>query len=238
MIVNEFPTAPSDSFLLANARYVAHATGSDAVGSFLLDTGGQNVQGVAHQVRDQVGTTATVTDIVSSRMIVGSSLTAVDLTGLTRPELTFALALAVGVTGLSLWLGLAERKRNYAIAAALGAKARELGGFVVAEASAVVLTGLALGGALALSLSVMLVNVLHGVFDPPPQHPLAPTGYLLLFLALTLVSAGVAAGLTLRAVRARDIELLRSSQPRSPARPEPARLGTAAADVPFLRDGW
>ena len=208
-VVNEFPTAPSDTFLLANADYVAQATGSDAVGASLLDTGGQNVLEVAHRVRDQVGTSATVTDIGSSRKIIGSSLTAVDLTGLTHLELTFALALAVGATGLSLWLGLTERKRNYAIAAALGAKSRDLGGFVLAETAAVTLTGLALGGVLALTLSVMLVKVLHGVFDPPPEHPLAPTAYLLLLLALTLVSAGAAAMLTLRAVRSPDLEILR-----------------------------
>jgi len=194
-VVNEFPTAPSDTFLLANADYVAQATGSDAVGASLLDTGGQNVLEVAHRVRDQVGTSATVTDIGSSRKIIGSSLTAVDLTG--------------GATGLSLWLGLTERKRNYAIAAALGAKSRDLGGFVLAETAAVTLTGLALGGVLALTLSVMLVKVLHGVFDPPPEHPLAPTAYLLLLLALTLVSAGAAAMLTLRAVRSPDLEILR-----------------------------
>ena len=29
----EFPTAPTDSFLVANAGYVARATGSDAVGT-------------------------------------------------------------------------------------------------------------------------------------------------------------------------------------------------------------
>lgn len=33
-VVREFPTAPSDSFLVANAEYVADATGSDAVGAF------------------------------------------------------------------------------------------------------------------------------------------------------------------------------------------------------------
>lgn len=209
-VVKEFPTAPSDSFLLANADYVAKATGSDAVGAFLLDTGGTDVAPVAHDVRALVGSTAAVTDIVSSRHIIGSSLTAVDLLGLTRLELAFALALAVAATGLSLWLGLHERRRMYAIAAALGARARQLGGFIVAEAAAVALTGLALGGLLAATVAEMLVNVLHGVFDPPPEAPAVPVAYLLAVLALAVASAAGAAVLTVRAARVRDPQLLRT----------------------------
>src|SRR5207245_1756652 len=38
-VAKEFPTAPRDSFLVANADYIAHATGSAAVGAFLVDTG-------------------------------------------------------------------------------------------------------------------------------------------------------------------------------------------------------
>ena len=37
-VVSEFPTAPRDSFFVANAAYVAERTGDDAVGVFLVDT--------------------------------------------------------------------------------------------------------------------------------------------------------------------------------------------------------
>ena len=57
-IVNEFPTAPKDSFLVANAAYVAQQTGSDAVGTFLVDTGGhQRRRRSPTAVRAVVGTT-------------------------------------------------------------------------------------------------------------------------------------------------------------------------------------
>src|SRR4051812_48549525 len=36
--VTEWPTAPKDSFIVANADYLAQATGSDAVGTFLVST--------------------------------------------------------------------------------------------------------------------------------------------------------------------------------------------------------
>ena len=52
----EFPTAPHDSFLLANASYIAKKTGSDTVGAFLVDTGGRNIGAVAERLRQQLGT--------------------------------------------------------------------------------------------------------------------------------------------------------------------------------------
>jgi putative ABC transport system permease protein len=209
-VAKEFPTAPHDSFLLANADYIAKMTGSDTVGAFLVDTGGSNVTNVADALRQQLGTTATVTDIASSRTIIGSSLTAVDLHGLTQVELGFALALAAAATGLTLWLGLAERRRTFAIAAALGANRRQLGAFVWAEAGIVTLAGLATGAATAWALSNMLVKVLHGVFDPAPDTLAVPWPYLAVVLAITIVATAIAATSTIRSARIPHVELLRT----------------------------
>src|SRR5262249_9514879 len=77
-VAYEIPTAPKDSFLVANADYVAAQTGSAAVGAYLVDTGGGDTGGVATQLRHLLGTSATVTDIATVRGTVGSSLTAVD----------------------------------------------------------------------------------------------------------------------------------------------------------------
>jgi putative ABC transport system permease protein len=66
-VAKEFPTAPTDSFLVANAGYVAKATGSNAVGSFLIQTDGTSPATVAGRVSSVVGTSAKVTDIGSSR---------------------------------------------------------------------------------------------------------------------------------------------------------------------------
>ncbi|MEP7053686.1 MAG: FtsX-like permease family protein, partial [Actinomycetota bacterium] len=168
-VAKEFPTAPKDSFLLANADYVAKKTGSNTVGAFLVDTDGAKVTAVADSLRREFGGTSTITDIVSTRKIVGSSLTAVDLSGLSTVELGFALALAAAATGLTLWLGLAERRRTFTIATALGATGRQVGAFVWAEAAAVTVLGLSAGAAGGWALSNMLVKVLRGVFDPAPE---------------------------------------------------------------------
>lgn len=205
----EFPTAPRDSFLVANASYVAKQTGSNAVGSFLLQTGGRSSTAVAGDVRRLVGTGVRVDDIASSRRVVGSNLTAVSLSGLTRVELAFALVLAAASTGLVLGLGLAERRTTFAIARALGARPRQLGAFAWTEAGFVAGGGLALGSLAAAGLALMLVKVLTGVFDPPPDSLAVPWGYLLLVAATALAAVAAATTLTLRALRRPSIETLR-----------------------------
>ncbi|MDX6352298.1 MAG: putative transport system permease protein, partial [Streptomyces sp.] len=105
-VVKEFPTAPKDSFLVANSSYVAQATGNNAIGTLLVDTGGTGQKTVATHIRSTLGPTAHVTDLNSTRTVVGSSLTAVDLGGLTRVELGFALVIGAAAGGLVLALGL------------------------------------------------------------------------------------------------------------------------------------
>ncbi|MGI8680677.1 MAG: ABC transporter permease, partial [Mycobacteriales bacterium] len=208
-VAKEFPTAPTDSFLVANADYVAKMTGTGAVGTFLVQTGGASPAAVAHDVRNVVGTRAQVTDISTSRRVVGSNLTAVELSGLTKVELGFALALAVASTGLALGLGFSERRRTFAIASALGASPRQLGGFVWGESAVVTGGGLVLGTGIAAGLSLMLVKVLTGVFDPPPDVLAVPWGYLGGVVVLAVGSVSAAGVLTLRALRRPAIDELR-----------------------------
>jgi putative ABC transport system permease protein len=156
-----------------------------------------------------VGPTAQVTDISSQRRIVGSNLTAVELSGLTRVELAFALILAAAATGLVLGLGFAERRRTFAIASALGAKRGQLGAFVWGEAGLVTGVGLVLGALVAAGIATLLVKVLTGVFDPPPDSVAVPWGYLAAVLGLAVAATFAAGALTLRALRKPAIEELR-----------------------------
>ena len=176
-IAKEFPTAPKDSFFVANASYVAQRTGNDAIGVFLVGTGG-SPDSVASTLRHQLGTNATVTAIGAARSAVGSSLTSVDLAGLTSVELAFALVLAAAAGGLVFALGLAERRRSFAIATVLGATPRQLRRLILVEALTIAVSGVIAGALLGWLLSQMLVSVLTGVFDPPPAALAAPWGYL------------------------------------------------------------
>jgi putative ABC transport system permease protein len=208
-VANEFPTAPTDSFLVANANYIAQKTGSNAVGDFLVQTDGASPKQVAARVRQAVGTATQVTDIQTSRRVVGSNLTAVELSGLTKVELAFAAILAAAASGLTIGLGLQERRRTFAIAAALGARARQLGGFVWGESAFVTGGGLLLGALIAIAISRMLVKVLTGVFDPPPDALAVPWLYLFVVGALVVGTVALAGALVLRALRRPPIEELR-----------------------------
>lgn len=210
-VANEFPTAPSDSFLVANADYVAQQTGSAAVGAFLVSTPGADPSAVATTLRTSVGTSASVTAIGEARRVIGSSLTAVDLAGLTRVELGFALVLAAASTGMVLGLGFAERRRFFAIMSALGARGRQLGGFVWSEAVIVAAGGL-LGGTVAgWALSQMLVKVLTGVFDPAPSSVAVPWLYLSAVVVTGAVAVTVAGREVIRRAGHATPSLLRGS---------------------------
>jgi putative ABC transport system permease protein len=205
----EFPTAPRDSFLIANAAYVAQMTHSDSIGTLLIQTDGTSPAKVASRVRAQLGASAAVTDIVEQRHVVGSNLTAVELSGLTRVELGAALVLVIVATGVTLAVSFRERRRTFAIIGALGARRAQLGGFVWGESLFVAAGGLLCGALGAAGLSVMLIKILTGVFDPPPDVLSIPWGYLLATTgaaAAAVVAAGVA---TIRALTRPAIQELR-----------------------------
>jgi putative ABC transport system permease protein len=125
-----------------------------------------------------------VTDVSSVQDRISSSLTSVNLQGLTRLELAFALFFAIGTTGLIVSLGMTERRRTYAILKALGAKQNQLGAFLWSEGILVFGSGVLLGLILGFGVAEMLVKVLTGVFDPPPTHLFIPWTYVIVLLAV------------------------------------------------------
>jgi putative ABC transport system permease protein len=209
-IAREFPTAPHDSFLIANASYVAKATGSPANQTLLIKTTGSPPT-VAAEVRRVLGPAsgATVQDIVTTQHITLTGLTALNLAGLTRLELAFALILAAGASGLVLALGLAERRRTFAIASALGARRRQLAAFVWSEAAFVAIGGALFGALAGWGIAQVIVKILTGVFDPPPEHLSVPWAYLALFGLATVGAIGAAGVGMLRATRRPAVEIAR-----------------------------
>jgi putative ABC transport system permease protein len=140
---------------------------------------------------------------------VGSSLTAVDLAGLTRVELAFALALAAASCGLLLGLSVVERRRSLAITRALGARPRQVAAFVRTEIAVVVIVGAAAAVIIGWTLAAMLVKVLTGVFDPPPAALALPWAYLIAVGVLVVASAALASEATVRTVRRPLAEVVR-----------------------------
>jgi putative ABC transport system permease protein len=192
-VVKEFPTAPRDSFLVANSKYVAEQNGSTAAEIVLTRTTGDPAAVAATLTATlSVESPLKTTDIGHAARLIGSSLTAIDLRALTSIELSFAVLLATAATGLVLVLGFVERSRTMAILSALGAKPSEIGSFLWSEALLLLLGGVLFGSAMGVAIAEMLVVLLVGVFDPPPDAISIPWTYIIVLIAATSLVTFVA----------------------------------------------
>jgi putative ABC transport system permease protein len=210
-VVREFSTAPKDSFILANEGYVASQTGEPAR-EVLLIRGNVPPAQLAKSIEPIAAKLpgARVTDLGSVLKSISSSLTAVDLHGLTWIELSFAILLIAGASGLVLGLGLIERRRDFALLAAMGAKGRQLGSFLWTEGLIILIAGMVLGFATGLGIAKMLVKVLTGVFDPAPQSLAMPWVYLVVLIVAGCASTVLAVVIAQRVTKAKALEALRT----------------------------
>jgi putative ABC transport system permease protein len=195
-VVQEFPSAPRDSFMVANLGYLRTAD----------HAGGPNV--VFAKADDPVATAAraaaaTRTDGTSIKNIIQetqqtvSSITTVDLRGIAKILEAFTIILAGAATGLFIALAHIERRREFATMAALGARLREIRSFVWSEVVLVLAASVVLAAGLGWLLSEMLIAMLQHVFDPPPDSLAIPWRYLAELLAGALAGsllAGASAG--------------------------------------------
>jgi putative ABC transport system permease protein len=206
-VAREFPTAPKDSFLVANAGYVAQMTGNASAEYVLLRSAGDPVA-MAAMVRAALPDMQ-VQDITHVTQIIGSSLTSVNLTSLTRIELAFAVLMAASAAGLMLALGFNDRRRSFAILTAIGAKRTQLGAFLWSEGALVFLGGSVLGLLSGIVTAWMLVKLLTGVFDPPPEGLVLPFGYMALLTGLVAASVTAAVVLAEASLRKAAVDQLR-----------------------------
>jgi putative ABC transport system permease protein len=200
-IVQEFPSAPKDSFMVTNLNYleqVTNGTGPNVV----FAKAPNNPAAVAHRVAAATGTDGTqVKNIRDQAAQTVSSITTVDLKGISNIEEAFAVILAAAAMGLFVALGLAERRHEFATMAALGRSLREVGAFLWTEALLVLGAALFLAAGLGWLLSEMLVAMLQHVFDPPPDTLAVPWTFLLELGGAALVATLVATALAARGLR-------------------------------------
>jgi putative ABC transport system permease protein len=177
-VVQEFPSAPRDSFMVANRSYlqrVTHGTGPNVV---FARAAGDSVA-VAKRVAAATSSAgASVKDIRRQTAQTVSSITTVDLSGISRIEEAFAVALAAAAMLLLVAVALAERRHELATMAALGAPLRTVGSYLWSEALIVLAASIALAAPLGWLLAEMLIAMLRHVFDPPPDHLAAPWAFL------------------------------------------------------------
>jgi putative ABC transport system permease protein len=199
--VQEFPSAPRDSFMVANLSYLQKADragGPNAVFASVSEDPAAVASRVAAATK---GFGVSVKDIRQQAVQTVSSITTVDLTGISRLEQAFAIVLAAAAMWLFVNLVVSERRHEFATMAALGASLRDIGAFVRTEAVAVLAAALALAAALGWLLAEMLIAMLQHVFDPPPDHLAIPWGFLGLLALAAVAGALLAAAVAARSLR-------------------------------------
>lgn len=201
--VQEFPSAPRDSFMVANVRYLQSLDAAGGPNVVFAKAGGDPA-GVARRVAAATRADGvTVKDIRHQAAQTVSSITAVDLSGISRLEEAFTILLAAAAMWLFVGLAVSERRHEFATMAAVGASLRDVAGFVRSEAVAILVAAVALAAVLGWLLSEMLVAMLQHVFDPPPDQLAVPWGYL-----TELGLAGVLGGLLAMALATRKLRRL------------------------------
>jgi len=196
-IVQEFPAAPRDSFMVTNLAYLHAVTHDRGPNVTFVKT--NNPVGVARRLA--AATHVPVRNIQQQAAQTVSSITTVDLRGISRIEEIFALVLAAGAMALFVSVGLAERRHELATMAAVGASLRQAAAFLWSEAALVLGSALALAALLGWLLAEMLVAMLQHVFDPPPDHLAAPWLFLGSLGAAATAGGLIAAGLAALAIR-------------------------------------
>jgi len=196
-IVQEFPAAPRDSFMVTNLAYLHAVTHDRGPNVTFVKT--NDPVGVAQRLA--AATHVPVRNIQQQAAQTVSSITTVDLRGISRIEEIFALVLAAGAMALFVSVGLAERRHELATMAAVGASLRQAAAFLWSEAALVLGSALALAALLGWLLAEMLVAMLQHVFDPPPDHLAAPWLFLGGLAAAAIAGGLLTAGLAALAIR-------------------------------------
>ena len=202
-VVQEFPSAPKDSFMVTNLSYLQAADHGAGPNVVLAKTGG-GATAVARRVAAATKADgAKVENIDQQTAQTVSSITTVDLSGISHIEEAFVILLAAAAMALFIALAISERRREFATMASVGVSLREIGAFVWSEAMIVLGAGALLAIGLGWLLSKMLVAMLTHVFDPPPDALAIPWGFL-----AGLGAAAAAATLVAAAIAARELRRL------------------------------
>jgi putative ABC transport system permease protein len=185
--VQEFPSAPRDSFMVTNLGYLDQLTHSGA--NVVFAKTDASPPGVASRVASATASLGTeVKNIDQQSAQTVTSITTVDLTGISRLEEVFAIVLVAAATAIFVLGAVAERRHEFATMTAIGAPLREVGAFVWSEVGMVLGAATLLAAGLGWLLARMLVAMLTHVFDPPPDHLAVPWGFIGLLYGVALLA--------------------------------------------------
>jgi putative ABC transport system permease protein len=181
---------------------------------YLLDTGGSDSTAtlVASELRAGPGrTTPLLIDTISTAVNhEQSTLAALNIDGLGRLETVYTVLLSALGVAIFVFGTLLRRRKEYITLRALGMGMRDLVALVVAEAAAVAVASVVLGGIIGTAMALLFVQILRPLFTIPPAGVTVPAVGVALLMGLVLAAAlasSFAAGASLR--RTHLVEVLR-----------------------------
>jgi len=200
-VVQEFPAAPKDSFMVTNLSYLERVTHEPGPNVLLVRAAGDPRALALRLAAATALYGAHVDDISRQTARTVSSITTVDLRGISRIEEAFVLLLAATAMTLQLTVAVGERRRELATMSALGAPLHRSAGFLWSEAALVLGAATVLAALLGWLLSAMLVAMLRHVFDPPPDRLAIPWTFLGGLAAAATIGALAASALATAEIR-------------------------------------
>jgi putative ABC transport system permease protein len=203
-VVQEFPSAPRDSFMVANISYLGAA--DHAGGPNVVFAASDEPRLAAERVAAATRADGTIVkNVTQEGQAIASSITTIDLRGISKILEVFTVLLAAAAMALFIALEQSERRHEFATMAALGARMREIRAFGWSEAGLVLVASMLLAALLGWLLSEMLVAMLQHVFDPPPDHLAVPWTYLAELIGAAVAGTLLAAAATARGLTRMDL---------------------------------
>jgi putative ABC transport system permease protein len=94
-------------------------------------------------------------------------------------------------TGLFFGLELSQKKQSFAVIKSLGASDRQLNAFIMIQSIIIIFGRCITGFIFGFTEAEILVKILTGIFDPPPDFITIPFGYIALTLIIIVISTSI-----------------------------------------------
>jgi putative ABC transport system permease protein len=197
-LFERFPGMPEGADVIVRLDRYATSTQSEPVDFFLASVEDRSSDGLAAAASALMsgpgaGTPLLVTSTDQALAKDASSLTAVNVTGLVRLNIAYALAMSATAIGIFVFGLMVQRRSEYVTLRAYGLRTSELRAFVLSESFVVAGCGLLIGLAVGALTAALQVSVLRGIFVLTPQ--LTPSPNAIATLCVAVLGAGVVCAL-------------------------------------------
>jgi len=197
-----FPTSSQDSDFVMNRSLMAQTRGATPNGVYLVRADGTDAGAASVAAEIKAGfssaSPARVEDLTTALTADQSTLTSLNMSGLSRIDRIFTLVIAFAGFGIFLLASIAERAKEFSTMRAVGASPGQLRRLVVIEGGSIMLFGVLLSLPIGFVIARVLVTLLTSIFLTPVGGLFVSLAPLLLLIAVSAAGLTVALGLALQ----------------------------------------